>query len=339
MPHHDLPLLSLTGTNPRVWGHVHGETYRQQIKELAEIRLERICNEDQGKPSRVLELAASHLPVLEKYDEKLYHEFLGISEASNVDKARLVVLNNYTDLRDIGAPYANELGGCSVIYSSQTNPPLLAQTWDIHGSAMPYPIMIKVDDALVFSAMGCLGMMGLNNNGVGIVINNLVSIDARVGLMWPALVRRVLREANAKNGAQIVKDAPLGSGHHYAIADERDFFSIETSGQRNKIICEKPEPIFIHTNHCLDDDMRKTHIIVKTSTTMQRFSRLEEIIAEETLDTPEKVRSALQEVSLPYNSLSPHQVATCGTVIMDINSRQVWAEGGIMERLPAPLTL
>lgn len=339
MSHKPLPILELSGTNPRVWGQIHGETYRDEIKELAEIRLERVCNEDQGKPSRILELASEHVPLLEKYDGPLHQEFCGISEASNLDKARLAVLNNYTDIRDIGAPYARELSGCSVIFSSQTNPPYLSQTWDIHGSAMPYPIMIKVDNTLLFSAMGCLGMMGLNHHGVGIVINNLASIDARVGLMWPALVRRVLKESTAKNGAKIVQEAPLGSGHHYGIADEKDFFSIETSGRINKVICEKAVPIFIHTNHCLDEDMRKTHVVTKTSTTYERFNRLEEIIATQTLDTIEKTRSALQEVSLPYNPSTPHQVATCGTVIMDIKNRHVFAQGGIMESLPTPLTL
>ncbi len=35
-------------------------------------------------------------------------------------------------------------------------------------------------------------MAGVNSSGVGVTINNLSSTDARIGVIWPALVRKAL---------------------------------------------------------------------------------------------------------------------------------------------------
>jgi isopenicillin-N N-acyltransferase-like protein len=323
-----LPFLELKGSSPVALGHQHGESFREGVRELAEVRLERMCNLSQyKKPKEVLALAEEHLPILQKYDHDLWLEFKGLSEASNVDLARLAVLNNYTDMKDIPCPWASDqdLGGCSAIFAQGQTGPLLGQTWDIHGSAMPYSVALKVNNALVFSAMGCLGMTGINAHGNAILINNLSSIDAHVGLMWPAIVRKSLALPNAKAARDAILAAPLGSGHHYAVADEEDFFSIETSGEKKLVLQNKPIPIFIHTNHCLNPEMRKTHIINKGSSTIWRFDRLAEIIKEHTIDTPEKMLWALEEVNLPFNPKNPHQVATCGALVMDIKQKTMWA--------------
>src|SRR5262245_43078549 len=97
-------------------GHQHGETFRHEIKDLAEIRLERMCSLSSYKRQKdVLDLAERHLPILQKFDKNLMAEFQGISESSGVSLAHLVVLNHYTDMRDItpeGLSSNEDLGGC-----------------------------------------------------------------------------------------------------------------------------------------------------------------------------------------------------------------------------------
>jgi isopenicillin-N N-acyltransferase like protein len=60
----------------------------------------------------------------------------------------------------------------------------LAQTWDMHASATPHVVMLDtVPDpgpaALVFSTVGCLGQIGMNEAGIAIGINNLTAADGR----------------------------------------------------------------------------------------------------------------------------------------------------------------
>lgn len=331
-----IQLLELTGNDSLALGHQHGESFRHSIHEIAEIRLERICALlPHPKVADVLSLAGAHLPVLEKFSSELFLELRGIAESSNVSLERLIVLNNYTDLRDIPMdgqrgrnPEKEDNGGCSIIFSPTTNGPVLGQTWDIHGSAEPYVILLKARGTVLFTIMGCLGMTGLNHDGVAIAINNLASIDAKVGVIWPALIRQALTARTAVEAKDVVMNADLGSGRHFAVADQHQFFGIEASASKKKIIATD-NALYFHTNHCLDEEMRKTHVIRKESTTLWRYQHLDEVTRLEDLSSGENVFLSLADVSLPQTAAEPHATATCGTFVMDIAKRTVLACVGV----------
>ena len=63
-------------------GWVHGETFKDDVQELAEIRTELISAAWGGASSkRILSLAEEHLPVLREYDADLYGELAAPSPA------------------------------------------------------------------------------------------------------------------------------------------------------------------------------------------------------------------------------------------------------------------
>lgn len=338
-----LRLLELMSDDPLTVGHQHGEIFRREIYEIAEIRLERMCAISPYKRIRdILKLAEEHLPVLQDFDVDLFLELRGISEASNVSLERLVVLNHYTDMRDIVPKSGffnddknsgtDDNGGCSIIFSPTDSGPILGQTWDIHGSAEPYVIMMRINDVLLFSITGCLGMTGINGRGVAIAINNLTSTDAKVGIVWPALIRKALSHHTAVLAKDEIMSAPIGSGRHFALADRHHFFSIEASGTKKKVVWERNDEVYFHTNHCLDEEMRKTHTIRKESTTLWRYQQLDDVIRYQDLSSAEKVFLALAGVSIPQEKNDPHKTATCGTFVMDIEQRMAIACEGIANK-------
>jgi isopenicillin-N N-acyltransferase-like protein len=205
---------------------MHGESFRSEVKTLAAIRIF-LCTQIGGfrTGEQVLVAARAHLPVLERYDASLYAELLGIAEGASVTPEEIVVANHYTDLRDLDAdakawkpapthddPSARAAGqgapglggdGCSVIWAESPTGRVLAQTWDMHATAIPYVMMLHVPastdgpEAWVFTLTGCLGMTGMSTARVAIGINNLNSNDATLGVVWPAMVRRALHQPTA----------------------------------------------------------------------------------------------------------------------------------------------
>lgn len=324
-PFGDLELLNLTMDSAFERGRMHGERLRAGVLKMAEIRLELMLNDTDFKSEgEVMALAGEHLPLLKHFDKSLYEELQGIAAGAGITPELVVVINHYTDMRDIRKAAPIE-GGCSVIFAPTPDGPILGQTWDVHGSATEHVFMMQLSDQLVLSVAGCLGMTGINKNGVAITINNLNSLDAKVGIVWPALVRKVLKAKSAQAGRDIVMEAPLGSGHHYVMADATDLFAIETSGTKKKITQSTSQVPHIHTNHCLDDEMRHTHTVRKTSTTFERFAGLEAILSDTPLNSAGDVYEALGRVSMPMNTQALGQVATCGTMVMDIANRSVLA--------------
>lgn len=337
--------LVLEGTDPRRWGEQHGEALREKIHEIYAIRRDlTLSKTDLGDEKTLLELAERHLPVLNDFDPALTEELAGIGRGADISLEKLVVLNHYTDLRDLSRGHLDD-GGCSVVFAPGETGPLLGQTWDMHGSAADYVLLLELPNVadggrtLVFTIAGCLGMTGLSTSGVGMSINNLNSLDARVGIVWPALVRRALKQHSAIGARDVVLSAPLGSGHHYSVVDDQHFFGIETSGTKKKLTQVGQDRVHLHTNHCLDEEMIPTARVLSTSTTHQRYSSLEEQTAKRPPRSAAEMYELLGMVSDGPNPKDPHAVATCGAFVMDVAARRVLACQGVPKSAADALVL
>jgi isopenicillin-N N-acyltransferase-like protein len=343
-PFGTLEVLTLNTDDAFERGVEHGQRLKKSVKTMAELRLQLMLSETDFKTEgEVIELARKHLPILKAFDAELFDELMGIAKGAGISPELVVVINHYTDMRDIRKAPPTD-GGCSVIYTPTPHGPLLGQTWDVHGSATEHVFVLMLKDQMVLSVAGCLGMTGMNQHGVAITINNLISTDAQIGIIWPALVRKVLKCRSAEAGRDVVMNAPLGSGHHYVIADQNDLFAIETSGLQKKIIQSSARSPHIHTNHCLDDEMRKTHTVKKTSTTHERFDSLKAIIKDVRLNSPHDIYEAFGRVSLPANPKDLQATATCAAIVMDITHRTALACKGppsqkMFHNPPIPLSL
>ncbi len=274
--------------DPRARGRAHGELWRPQIHELAELRVQ-LCLERAGYTDRdaLDRVAAAHLPVLAAQEPALHQELLGIAEGADLSPERVLVLNHYTDLRDIpGAGGGGEPDGCTAIYLCGEQGAVLGQTWDMHATAAPFVRVMHLlppggAEVLCLTLTGCLGLAGLGQHGVAVTINNLNSTDARVGLVWPALVRSMLAANDARAAYERLLAAPLSSGHHYMIADGRAFFGVECSGELKVLTQVGPKAAHLHTNHCFDPVLRGRERLVPGTTSFARLDMATTLYAQQ----------------------------------------------------------
>jgi isopenicillin-N N-acyltransferase-like protein len=364
--------LSLpAGAPPREWGRIHGESFRGEIKALAQIRAY-LCTKVGGFKSTadVHAAATAHLAPLAAYAPSLSEELLGIAEGADVAPEAIVIANHYTDLRDLDpdprtwhpAPQRDDadaihagagatgLGGdgCSVIWSETPTGRILAQTWDMHATAIPYVMMLHVPDssdgpaATLLTVTGCLGMAGMSAARVGVAINNLYSTDATLGVVWPAVVRRALHKRTAQAARDAIASSPIGSGHHYFVADRQAAFAIEASGTRRKQVFSGGA-VYCHTNHCLDGDVAARSKVPATSTTYDRMAWLEASLAEARVaDLGDAWRRLGSEDGWPRSVCtnmatpeSPHGAATCGAIAMNLDTGELWAQQGFIHNVAA----
>lgn len=359
------------GASPRAWGRIHGESFRGEVQALAAIRVY-LCTKVGGfkTADQVMTAARAHLPVLERYDAALYEELLGIAEGAATTPEAIVVANHYTDLRDLDpdparwqaaptrdAPDAGHSGqgaeglggdGCSVLYAETPTGRILAQTWDMHATAIPYVMVLRVPEtptapaATLLTVTGCLGMAGMNTAHVGIAINNLFSTDATLGVVWPAMVRRALHQRDAASARDVIATSPIGSGHHYFVGDRRAAFALEASGTRRKQVFSGGR-VYSHTNHALDADVAARSKVPTTSTTYDRMTWLEADLAARPLadlaDAWQRLgsddgwpRSVCTNMATPE---SPHGAATCGAIAMNLDTGELWAQQGFIHNVAA----
>ena len=111
--------------------------------------------------------------------------------------------------------------------------------------------------SLVFSTVGCLGQIGVNEAGIAIGINNLNAEVGARGVTWPLVIREALAQTSLEAAAESVTRAPLTGAHHYLLMDGVGRgLDIEAMPQGCAIRELGDEPL-VHTNHCLDPAMQK----------------------------------------------------------------------------------
>lgn len=320
-------------------GYMHGESYADEIQELAEIRTSLISKAwDGAAASYIRGRAEPHLPVLREYDDDLYREFKGIAEGARVSEEDLLILNHYTDLRDLWSKDTLMEEGCSILHVRHGDEVLLAQTWDMHATAEPFVMMLFLPDenVWVLTITGCLALCGLSSTGLGVAINNLVMADAKVGVSWPTMVRKMLRSGDVAGAERALHASPTASGHHYAMVDPNQSRAWESSGSHEVMVYDGSTSPYVHTNHCLDSKMESMSRISPASTTRHRYAQAERLLAENpTPDAKELWEMMACRDDFP-NSLftdrsspsEPHGVSTCARILMDCKNGKVWARAG-----------
>lgn len=236
-------------------GLEHGEQLRQGITELALIRKELMLAKSPWLKENLDELALEQFESTKAHFPKLAAELEGIAKGSTLSLSDIVILNNYTDFRDI--KLADQ--GCSTIYFARSGNFGAGQTWDMHGSAKNYMTLLHLEEAenrpeaLILTLAGCTGLMGINRFGVFLGVNNINTHHARPAVIWPALVRATLEQPNYQQAKQLLTKTPVTSGHNYLLAQGPEGSHFEISPdlvEEVATLCHQ-EGLIFHVNHCL----------------------------------------------------------------------------------------
>jgi isopenicillin-N N-acyltransferase like protein len=323
------------GLSPREWGRMHGESYRTGIQELIAIRTGLMREKNPGlTPPRIADLAIDQWGATLAWDDSLSEELAGIAEGAGVSAADITVLNNYTDFRDIQVPDQ----GCSVVFVNSGKNPVAGQTWDMHASAKKYVCCLQVpcegyDSPMVlFSLVGCIGMMGYHPSGQMIGVNNINTDGARAGVMWPAVVRKSLVQNGLRSMVDCLTRSPVTSGHSYLLASREggEFWEVMPELSERVSSLDVGEDGFLyHTNHCLGEraKRRETPLAVN-STTHVRFGLIEKKIP--AVKTFDEVYNLLNDhenypmsICSNYQSNAQDPSVTCGGAVGELASGRV----------------
>lgn len=259
-----LPLLEVSGS-PTERGQAHGETFKDLIRDLVTINFEDMVQGTQGylTKERVYEIVSTYAGPNRDYAPHLFEEMEGIAEAADVPAEDLLALNGFLELHDYYSD-AFMVSGCTsfmVPGNTSGEGALIAQNYDLSSIYAAAAILVKVKndhapDALFYTSAGMLGCAGVNDAGIGVVINNLVPSDASGGVLYPFIIRRILESVRIGDAIDAVIAKPRASGMNYVICDENgEIYDLETTAREYEVICPFDGPL-AHSNHYLADRLK-----------------------------------------------------------------------------------
>lgn len=335
-------VTSVAGT-PVEMGEAHGRAHADEIREYAAGRVELSGTGTSLGRDELLNLADTLVDAHRAYDGDLFDEMAAMAEASGLSIPEAIIVGGYTDFLDVVAAAAGNAGfedDCTAVITPDAlsaGAGFLAQTWDMNASATPHVIMLDIHPdhgprSLVFTTVGTLGQIGMNEAGIAVGINNLTAADGRPGVTWPFAVRKALAQTTFDDAMEAITGAQLAGGHNFLVFDRLgNGASIEAMPTRTHVELLGDGPLF-HTNHCLvpatiavegprPDDLTKSSLL--------RMEHASELLGSGPVTVDSLMSLTRDERSICRHPEPPFDYESCGAAIMRPATGDFWACWGI----------
>lgn len=325
----------------------HGSAHAADIREYVDERVGLVAGGAwSGTPlsvDEILSLADSMLDAHERYSPDLHEEMMAMAAGAAISPAEAVVVGGFTDFIDtVRGVYGNGPveDTCTAVIvpgpAAADGRPLLGQTWDMHDTATPHIVMLDVrpstgPGALVFTTVGCLGQIGMNEAGVAIGINNLTAAVGVRGVTWPTVVRKALQQTSLQDAVTAVLDAELAGAHNFLLVDRSGRgVNIEAMPQV-RVVTEVDRSAFVHTNHTLAPES-SAHEAERPGSLMEsshaRLARASALVADGGLDPTALMALTRDPNAICQVSVEPYHVESCGGAVMSPETGEMWAVWG-----------
>jgi isopenicillin-N N-acyltransferase-like protein len=335
-------VTTVTGT-PAEMGETHGRAHADEIREYAAGRVELSGTGTSLGREELLSLAETLVDAHRTYDAGLFEEMVALAEAAGLSIPEAIIVGGYTDFIDVVAAAAGGAAfedDCTAVITPDAlsgGAGFLAQTWDMNASATPHVIMLDIHPqsgpaSLVFTTVGTLGQIGMNEAGIAVGINNLTAADGRPGVTWPFVVRKALAQSTFDDAMAAIADAHLAGGHNFLVFDRYgNGASIEAMPTRTHIERLADTPLF-HTNHCLvpetievegarPDDLNRSSLL--------RIEHAAELLGSGSVTVDALIDLTRDERSICRHPEPPHDYESCGAAIMRPATGDFWACWGV----------
>ncbi len=351
-----LRVLELSGTHYDM-GYQHGLAYKDDIIAFTEERIELSRDPNWSGPGvstrDVLALAEACVDFHQQYAPDLMDELRGTADATGLSMVDLVVVNGFTDFVDVVAaandvatkmPAPHTADNCTAFIvpnsAAADGRGFFGQTWDMHDSATPYVILLKGSPRgkpafIAFTITGCVGMIGMNDAGIAVGINNLTAADGRPGVTWPFVVRKALEQTNIADALACITDAPLAGAHNYLLADSHGHgYNIEAMATYHEIT-EVRDHSVVHTNHCTHPrtlSLERPRLPDSQASSEGRLNRARELLEHGSITLDDLIALTRDQNGIGNICVIPEApkfVATCGAAIMRPQTREFWAVWGL----------
>jgi isopenicillin-N N-acyltransferase-like protein len=334
--------IDLVGT-PTEMGTAHGMRFAEEIRRYTADRVALSAVGTDMSHTDIIGLAQQMLDHHERYDADLFAEMTAMADAAGISAAEAVIVGGYTDFIDTvravaaGGPFEDNCTAVVVPDHLADGAGFLAQTWDMHASATPHVVMLRLEPegkpaSLVFTTVGTLGQIGMNDAGIAIGINNLTAADGRLGVTWPFVVRRALAQLTFDAAVECIVSAPLAGGHSFLVLSASGEGCIVEAMPTRRHVFDLGSEALVHSNHCLVPGTQAVEgdrpAPLQASST-DRLAHASGLLAEGPIDSQRLMALTRDERSICRHPEPPFDYESCGAAVMRPKTGDFWACWGV----------
>ena len=251
-------IIELNQPDPKKRGQAYGEAARGRIHAIIE-KYREIFQCITGETwEATMERGESFIARAKAFAPDLVEEIRGIAEGADRAFMEIFLLNARSEILFNPRVLAQECTSLAALPESTSNGDmLLAQNWDWYREVTDCQVILKIGhrgeipSLITFTEAGQLAKIGMNAAGIGLVVNNLISDQPRVGVPWIFLTRRVLESSHLAQAMGYVLNTPRAHSINFLLGyTDGEAVNLETSPVEEHILWPE-NGYFVHTNHYL----------------------------------------------------------------------------------------
>lgn len=348
----DLQGLELTGS-PHERGVTHGEAYADEIASNLQIYLD-VFEYKGTDEETVYEQAAEFVPLIEAENEAYAAEMRGIAEGSGLSIEDVTVLNaRYEVMYSAFKKAADEAGGTADACTAFAAQPeitadghtYLGQNWDWMPGLETFVMQIRRDDKPDMAAMTEAGIVGgkigVNEHGIGMTLNGLVTAkDGENPFRKPYHVRfRETLDAERMDDAiaPLITKNRACSGNVIVAHAEGEMLNLELAPESVNYLYPA-EHLLVHANHVEDRSSMNSEFEKLIPDTLCRAPRMKRLLSKHRGEIgPDVLTETLRDHFGHPNSICRHpneedpeldRLRTNGSYVMDLTDRRLMGTSG-----------
>lgn len=262
------PVIDLKG-KPYDMGKTHGRKLAKEIQANLQLYFMMFRELTGLEPQQCLSHSSRILAAMQKDAPTLLEEMEGIAHGAKVTLEEILFLNARSELMSMGRALENMTGECTAIgltgERTFSGKPILAQNWDWHERVLQTSAIFRIEPeqqpkAVFLAEAGQVGKIGVNEKGVGVLLNILIIEGMESGLPVHVLLRLVLGAKDTAAAVALVVNAQRAGASHFLIGDKSgNIKGLELMPQAIKEIIPSGGAL-VHTNHYCDVDLAKKDV-------------------------------------------------------------------------------
>ncbi len=344
-------------------GLQHGKQARDKIQHNLKVYFRRFKNETLLPREQVLERAAKYLEVIKKTSPSYAQSMKGVAEASSTGLLEITALNvryelMYSQFSKIGLKPFAKTDGCTAFAALPTAAKnhhlIMGQNWDWIPEVKGLFLKVRNQrgpDVLCFTEAGVVGgKIGLNSEGLGLLINGIVSSkDDWSRLKKPFHVRcwEALGSKTLEHASRAITEGERSCSANFILGQQRakedgKVVDIESAPDATCSL-DPSEGAIAHTNHFSNPTVLGVDQVLDDErlSTLHRYERIQQLLdrrvrGSQSLDT-HLAQSMLRDHDGKPESVCRHanpsfpedeRYGTVVSVVMDLHAKTLWATMG-----------
>src|SRR5713226_2378414 len=294
-----LPTLTLKGI-PYQIGYKHGSKARQEIEHNLEVYFHRFKSETELSHDVTVSRASKFLEVIDRVSPEYAETMKGVAAGSGQEILDIAALNvryelMYSQFSKIGLKPMPKTFGCTAFAALPTAVEnghlLMAQNWDWIPEVKGLFLKVRNEngpEVLSFTEAGVVGgKIGLNSEGLGLLINGIVSSkDDWARLKKPFHVRcwEILKSKTLGRAVKVIAQGQRNCSANFILGQQKTtrngkVVDIESAPEA---VCELSpnKGVVVHTNHFSNPKILGVKQVLDEErlSTLQRYRRIQKLL-------------------------------------------------------------